>query len=59
MSQKIVKSDIQRSINEIAEQLAILDAYTDEYLINPKEKKTHEQKVEFWKKWLTDRRLKW
>lgn len=59
MEQKMTNNDIRRSINEIAEQLAILDAYTDEYLINQKAKKTHEQKVEFWKKWLTDRRTKW
>jgi len=49
---------IKRSIAEIANKLADLDEYADEYLLNPRDKKTHKEKVAYWKGWLTEQEVK-
>lgn len=49
---------VKRSIQEIAHKPADLEEYADEYLVNPKMKKSYEEKVEYWKKWLRKQEVK-
>lgn len=49
---------IKRSIQEVADKLADLEEYADEYLINPRMKKSHKEKVEHWKEWLRKQEVK-
>ena len=47
---------VKRSIQEIAHKLADLEEYADEYIVNPKMKKSYEEKVEYWENGLENRR---
>ena len=49
---------IKRDITEIAHKLADLEEYADEYLVNPRMKKSYEEKVEYWKRWLSKQEVK-
>lgn len=49
---------IKRGISEVATKLADLEEYADEYLVNPKDKKTHKEKVAYWKNWLIKQEVK-
>lgn len=49
---------IKRSIQEIAIKLADLEEYSDEYLINPRMKKSHNEKVKYWRAWLKKQEVK-